>query len=97
MLNLIDGLNEEFPDEIFYALTSHSRLVILQNEETFSDWNVIFSSHFPDEYFIDAKLPDDKTIWKNSRITTNVKGVGKAIECFKLALKNLETSEPDKS
>ena len=90
MINLINALNKEFPNEIFYALTSHSRLVILKNKETLSDWLVIFSSSFPNEYHIDAMLPDKKSIWENSRITTNVKGVEKAIEYFKLALKNLE-------
>lgn len=89
MINLINELDKEFPNEIFYALTSHSRLVILENKETFSNWLVIFSSSIPDEYHIDAMLPNDKSIWENSRITTNVKGVEKAIEYFKLALKNL--------
>ena len=97
MLNLIDKFNKEFPNEIFYALTSHSRLVILENKETFSDWQVIFSSSIPGEYHIDAMLPDNKSIWKNSRITTSVKGVEKAIEYFKLALKNLETTKPNKT
>ena len=90
MINLIDALNKEFPNKTFYALTSHSRLVILKNEETFSDWLIIFSSSIPNEYHIDAMLPDNKSIWKDSRITTNVIGVEKAIVCFKIALKNLE-------
>jgi hypothetical protein len=90
MLKLIDCFNKEFPNQMFYALTSHSRLVILENEETFSDWLVIFSSSFPDEYYIDAMLPDNKSIWKDSRITANVKGTEKALEYFKIALKNLE-------
>lgn len=90
MINLIDALNKEFPNKTLYALTSHSRLVILKNEETFSDWLVIFSSSIPNEYHVDAMLPDNKSIWKDSRITTNVIGVEKAIVCFKLAIKNLE-------
>ena len=88
MLNLIEKFNDEFPTKTFYALTSHSRLVILENKETLSDWRVIFSSLNPDEYEIDAMLPDNKSIWKNSRITANVKGTEKAIEYFKLALEN---------
>lgn len=92
MLNLLNSLNEEYPDTTFYALTSHARLIILENKETFSNHLVTFSSslHTPNEYFIDAMLPDSKSIWKNSRITTTVNGIENAIECFKLALKNLE-------
>ncbi len=94
MLNLINKLNEEFPDKTFYALTSHSRLVILKNEDTSSDWLVIFSSSEINEYRLDAMLPNNKSIWKNARITARVKGTDKAIDYFKLALKNLETDKP---
>ena len=90
MINLIDRLNKEFPNTTFYGLTSHSRLVILENEDTLSDWIVIFSSSNLDGYNIDAMIPNNKSIWENSRITTYVKGVEKAIEYFKIALNNLE-------
>ena len=56
---------------------------------------MIFSSSIPDEYHLDAMLPDSKSIWENSRITNNVKGVEKAIEYFKLALINLEITKLD--
>lgn len=46
MLDLINRFNEEFPNEKFYALTSHSRLVILENEEVSSNWLVIFQAPF---------------------------------------------------
>jgi len=90
MLRLIEKINEEFPEQILYALTSHSSLVILENAETHSKWLVKFSSSTPNQYYIDAMLPDNKSIWKNSRITTNVKSVETAVEYFKIALNNLE-------
>ncbi|WP_299099662.1 hypothetical protein [uncultured Winogradskyella sp.] len=70
MLKFVEMLNENFKKTKIWGLTSHSRL-ILQNEDKWdSKWFVIIEA-LGHEYYFEYLITDDKKPWKNA----TVKGV----------------------
>ncbi len=70
MLKFVEMLNENFKKTKIWGLTSHSRL-ILQNEDNWdSKWFVIIEA-LGNEYYFEYLITDDKKPWENA----TVKGV----------------------
>ncbi len=67
MLALISVINELFPKTNLFGMTSHYRLVVLENDDAFA-WFIIISA-VAGQFHFSYLLPQEKAPWQNAYVT----------------------------
>src|SRR5690606_29365415 len=74
MIKVIGVINEMFQSTVIYGLTSHSTLLLLNEDNSLSPWFVVLnglatsSSWQSNEYYIEYLMTEDKQPWPNAII-----------------------------
>jgi hypothetical protein len=87
MLTLIELLNTEFPNNIIWALTSVDRLVLLNNDKSSSQWFVRIACLGFTEFYIEYKMPSEKSPWSDAWISGLANSPESAKEYVMIAMK----------
>ena len=68
MLRLIEMINETFKTTVLYGLTSHARLVLLNADDSRSNWFVTISSGGLKDYYFQYQMTQTKQPWENASV-----------------------------
>ena len=81
MLRLLEMVNQEFPSTVFYALTSHSNLILLSKDDYTSTprFEVQFSE---DKYHIIFLNSNDERRLSNANLETVTSFISEMIKAF---------------
>lgn len=89
MVKLIEKLDEIFPNDIIWCLTSLHRLVLLTDDDWKSPWYVIIgslSSLNSDEIYIEYRMPDDLKPWNDAKVKGTANSLDEAVEYVLIAM-----------
>lgn len=89
MVKLTERIDEIFPNDIIWCLTSHHRLVLLTDNDWNSPWYVIIGSLRSlnsEEIHIEYRMPDDLKPWDNAKVTGTANSLDKAVEYVLIAM-----------
>jgi hypothetical protein len=90
MLQLLDALSEVFEQTQIWGVTSHARLVLLDDSGMPSGGHVTISSPGFTFYTIEYLLPIAKQPWQNAQVTGGVDTLEKAIDYVLIAMRESE-------
>lgn len=68
MIELINLINQTFVDTQIWGLTSHDRLVLLNENMWNSRWHVIIESYGYKDYCFEYAIPESKSPWENGMV-----------------------------
>ncbi|WP_261512029.1 hypothetical protein [Chryseobacterium paludis] len=75
MLNVLEVINKLFKETLIYGFTSHSTLLLMEEDNSISDWFVAING-YRNEYHVEYIIPKEKSLWENVKIkgeTTSLK------------------------
>ena len=79
MLNLINLIDENFVETELIASTSHQRLCIQSKDDKVPEWLIIISNGGLNEYYLEYKVPEYKSPWKEAWMKGTAKDIYEAI------------------
>jgi hypothetical protein len=86
MLVMVGLINEKFKETQLWGLTSHARLVILNEDKWDSYWYVIVSSIGMEDYYIEYLLPQKQQPWENATVRGQARNLDEAFNYLLIAM-----------
>jgi hypothetical protein len=74
MLNVLKLLNETFKETKIYGMTSHSTLLLLNEDSSLSPWFVALNG-LESEYYIEYMMTRDKQPWTDAKVKGGTKSL----------------------
>lgn len=85
MLKVLQCINETFKETIIFGLTSHTTLLLLNNDRSISPWYVLLNG-LVDEYYIEYVIPSDKQPWENATVKGSTTSLNELREYLIIAM-----------
>jgi hypothetical protein len=90
MIQLISVMNNLFKQTQIWGLTSHARLVLLNLDDSASDWYVTVGSIGHNYYFFEYLLPINKQPWSNAQVKGETQSLAQAENYLLIAMRESE-------
>ncbi|SFW77914.1 hypothetical protein [Chitinophaga sancti] len=88
MLAVIHLLNQHFPDETIWCMTSHDRVILLKQDDWQTPKYVIFSALDIKQYSIEYRMPAEISPWQGAYVRGSANSPDQALEYILIALNN---------
>jgi hypothetical protein len=87
MLAFLEMINTTFPETQLWGLTSHDRLVLLNNDDAYSNWWVIISCMGQKEIYFEYLVPAEKAPWPGATVRGTAGSLAEAKKYLLIAMK----------
>lgn len=83
----LEMINATFPETPLWGLTSHDRLVLLNNDDAYSSWWVIISCMGQKEIYFEYLMPAEKAPWPGATVRGTAGSLAEAKKYLLIAMK----------
>lgn len=90
MLAFIELINQLFKETLIWGLTSHERLVLLNEDNSAAAMSVIIYSIGKSEYYFEYLIPGAKKPWENAYVTGQANSIENAKRYLLIAMNESE-------
>ena len=87
MIEVVNWLNRTFKQTELIGSTSHQRLAIHASNDDDADWAVIISNWGLEEYYVEYKMPENQSPWKDAWVHGTATGFDELTQYLVIAMK----------